>query len=262
MKKNLKLLVCLLFALFATACSSDTAPKEKVFIKDTEINDMYSNPDDYKDKYVTFTGQIFTEPEESDGKLALQIYMDPKNSEKNTIVICDKTDLKSDDYVKVTGYVVGTFEGENAFGGTVTAPQIRAEKIEKISYADAVAPTKHSIKVNQTKKSHGVSVTLEKVELADNQTRVYFKIKNGSKYKYSFYSFNTKIIQDNKQYEEEEDYDADYDEIHSDIPSGVEEKGVVVFKAIKNKNFKIISEGNSDNYNYDRDEFTFNINVK
>ncbi len=264
MKRFLKILVCSLLALSVTACSrnSNTAPKEKVFIKESEVNDMYSNPDNYKDKYVTFTGQIFTDPEESNDKLALQVYIDPKNAEKNTIVICDKTDLKSNDYVKVTGYIVGTFEGKNAFGGTVTAPQIIAEAIEKISFADAVAPTKHLIEVNQTKNSHGVSVTLEKVELADNQTRVYFKIKNDSKYKYSFYSFNTKIIQNSKQYEEEDDYDADYEELHGEIPSGVEEDGVIVFKAIENKDFKIISEGYSDNYDYDRDDFTFNITVK
>lgn len=109
---------------------------------------------------------------------------------------------------------------------------------------------------------HGVSVTLNKVEFADNKTRIYMSIENKSKDKFSFYSFNTKITQNSKQYEEESNYYAGYEEIKSDILPGVKEEGIIAFKNIDQANFKLLCEGNSDNYSLDFADFVFDVEVK
>lgn len=266
MKKILSTITCLLLVFLLTSCGgSDGAPKEKVFIKEDQISDLYSSPEDFKGKYVELTGRVFTNPETKDDMVALQMWQDPEHSENNTIVIASKElvgDIESDDYIKLTGYVEDEFVGENMMGQEITAPQIVAEKLEKSTYKDIMSPTKKTIDVNKTFESNGVNVTLSKVELADNETRVYLSIDNQSNYKYSFYSFNSKIIQNKKQYTEESNFEAGYDEIESDIASGVKEDGIICFKAIENSNFEFICEGQSENYELDGDSFTFEVNVK
>lgn len=265
MRKLLLTGLSAILMLSMTACSSGT-PKEKVFIEENEIGNLYTSPKDYKNKYVTLTGKVFGNPESKDDLVVFQMFNDPKNSDRNTIVICDSNTngIKSDNYVKVTGYIEGAFEGENLFGASVTAPQIRAESVEVVSYIDAVSPTLKSVEINQTKESNsnGVTITLEKVEFAETETRLYLSVDNQSNSKYMFYSFNTKIVQDNKQYEEEMNYDANYPEFASEIPSGVKEEGVIAFPAINQNDFKLLSEGYSDDYNIDRDTFTFEVKVQ
>lgn len=266
MKKILSTLTCIMLAFSLAGCGdSGGAPKEKVFIEKEQISDLYSSPKDFKGKYVELTGQVFTDPDTKDDMVALQMWQDPKNSEHNTIIVASKDiagDIKSQDYIKVTGYVEDEFKGENMMGGEIIAPQIVAEKIEKSSYQDVMSPTNKTIDVNKTIDKNGVKVTLSKIELADNETRAYLSIDNQSGESYSFYSFNSRIIQGTKQFKEEANYESGYDEIESDIPSGVKEDGIICFKAIENNNFKFICEGQSENYELDGDTFTFEISNK
>lgn len=275
MKKMFCMMCAGVLSLSLVACGdknsdegqSDVSDKteEKVFLDENQISDLYSSPKDFIGKYVTLSGKVFTTPETSGNNVALQMWQDSKNNDHNTIVIATKDmvgDIGEDDYIKVTGLVEDEFEGENMMGGTITAPQIRAEKIEKTSYQDVSSPTNKTIKVDQTQESNGVKIKISKIELADNETRVFLSVDNQSGAAYSFYTFNSKIIQGNKQYTEETNYEAGYDEIESDIPSGVKEEGVIAFKAIKDKDFKFTCEGQSENYELDGDNFTFEISVK
>lgn len=266
MKKFLSTAACLMLAFLLTGCGeSGGAPKEKVFLEKDQISDLYTSPKDFKGKYVELTGRVFTTPETQDDMVFLQMWQDSKNADHNTIVVASKEiagDIESEDYIKLTGYVQDEFKGENMMGGEIIAPQIMAEKIEKSSYKDVISPTNKTIDVNKTIEKNGVKVTLSKVELADNETRVYLSIDNQSGYTYSFYSFNSTIIQNKKQFKEESNFEAGYDEIESDISSGVKEEGIICFKAIENSNFKFICEGQSENYELNGDTFTFEINTK
>lgn len=261
----MKKLFCSLLCLGLLVGCSSNEPKEKEYIDDSEISNVYSSPNDYKGKYLTVYGKVFGTVDESNGQIAFQMWQDPANSENNTVVYAasDLKDIvKEDAIVKVEGYVNGTFEGENAFGGTVTAPEIVADNIEKTDYATAFAPAIKSIDVNQSQASHNVTVTLDKVEIAKSQTRIYLTIDNQSGYSYNVYTFNTKILQESKQYEEETDYDADYEQLNTDLLNGAKTSGIITYSKIdETKDFKVIVEGQSDNYNWDTDEFTFEISV-
>lgn len=268
MKKFCTFLICFVLCLGLVGCggskNTSKTSKKKEFITEDEIDSMYSNPDKFKGKYVTLTGQVFGSPESEDDTTVFQMMGDPEEYEKNTIVHCKKTlakDLKSDNYVIVTGRINGIFEGTNAFGGSVTAPQIEAEKIEISSYVDVMSPTLKSVEVNDVRNSNGVTVTLQKVEFSPIETRVYISIDNQSANEYSFYSYNAKVVQNSKQFEYESNYYADYPEINSDILAGVKSEGVLVFKGLEQASFRLVCEGQSDDYYLDRDTFTFDITV-
>lgn len=275
MKKSLLFIVISLF-LFMVACgeeeTSDTISKKnktteaKGVVSEEDIDKMYSNPKQFKDYEVELTGIVFNEPEADEDGVYFQMFADPINSGKNTLVGLLDTDLKvkTDDYVKVTGIVKDEFEGENAFGGVVKAPVIEATKFEVVDYVTAVAPANRTIEIKEEINQHGYHMELQKVELADEETRVYLKISNQSDVTIDFYSFNAKLIAGNKQLEENMPYlETGLPELQSEILPGVETEGVIIFPAIDQKEKKLTfhAEGSSENYDLDYKPFIFEINI-
>ena len=171
-------------------------------------------------------------------------------------------DLNDGTFVKLKGTVYGSVEGQNAFGATITGPQIVADSLEVVSYQDAIAPAIHTIvPEDPTQTQLGYSVTIEKVELAEKETRVYVKIDNGGSDKFNLYSFNSLIIQNGKQYEEATNYAADYPQIQTGLNVGVSTEGILCYPAIENESFKGVFEGSSENYREDIKPFTYEIFV-
>ena len=267
--KKLSIILGSLLCLFAlAACGGDstgtTKPQggEKQFVPKEEIQSVYASPDMYKGKYIELTGKVFGSVDST----AFQFFQDVDNSENNTIVYFDTTSLgiKSDDFVKVVGKINGTFSGENTFGGTITALSINADSVEKIGYIDAVSPTIKTITPEAAQQEqHGCVLRVDKIEFAENETRVYVTAKNNSNSEMSVYTFNMKIVQGNSQFEEESNYEADYPELQSDILPGVESSGIVSFQAIdKDLDFKIVMEARNDNYRLDFKDYIFEISAK
>ena len=106
----------------------------KGIVEKHEFDKMHSDPDNYKNYEVDFTGRVFVDPERDGDGVYLQIWADPENSEKNMLVGYGDPgfEVRDGDYVQVKGLVMKSFEGENAFGGTVTAPVIEASDIEVV----------------------------------------------------------------------------------------------------------------------------------
>lgn len=230
-------------------------------MKGDEIKTLYTNPEQFKSHCVEITGKVFTAPEYDDDGVAVQMWGDIEKSENNTIVyIADKNfKVNQDDYLHIVGLVGDKFEGENAFGGKVSAPTITAKEYKVIDHKDALAPTVKTIDVNQTQTQLGYSVTVQKIEYAEKETRAYIKVDNQGTDKFSVYSFNSKITQNGKQYDEQDNWDAEYPEIQTELLVGNSSEGIIVFPAIPNGNFTLIIEGSSDNWEENLKPYTFNI---
>ncbi len=230
-------------------------------MKGNEIKSLYTTPEKFKDHYVEIIGRVFTAPEFDEDGVCLQMWADIENSENNTIVyIWDKNfDVKQDDYIRIVGKVGDTFEGENAFGGTVSAPTIIAKEYEVLSYQDALMPTLKNIEVNQTQTQYGYSITLQKVEFAEKETRVYLKVDNQGSDTFNVYSFNAKITQAGKQFGEQDNWDAEYPEIQSDLLVGNSTEGIISFPKLNEGAFGVIIDASSENYDEDIKPFTFSV---
>ncbi|CAM3679513.1 DUF4352 domain-containing protein [Cytobacillus oceanisediminis] len=267
------LIFILLFSL--AACGSESTSgsnEEKTNTKDEdkssgklltkeEFEKMYTDPKKYKGSKVEFYAKVFVEPEKDDDGTYLQVYAN-NNGERNTIVGIGDPDLdvKIDDVILVKGTVEDVFEGENALGGTITAPAIKAESIEKSDYATAFAPALKTVDVNKEIDQHGYIVKLNKIEVAESETRLYVKITNNTDTNISFYSFNAKVVSGNQQFEIQDNYEAGYPEVQSDILPGVESEGIVVFPAIPDSGtVKVLFEGSSENYELEFKPFEFEV---
>lgn len=227
---------------------------------------MYSNPKSYKGYNVEFTGQVFVEPEKDDDGTYLQIYANPEDAEWNTIVAINDPGLevKTNDYVVVKGKVKDEFEGENLMGGSMVLPAIEAGSVEVVDYVTAVAPTLKEVKVDQTQDQHGLKLTVQKVEMAENQTRVYVKAENGTTESASVYPFNIKLLVGDQQLEEDSVYDTGLPELQSELLPGVKSEGVIIYKAVDpgTKDMKIHAEASNENYDLDWKPFVFDVKAE
>lgn len=242
------------------AGTGDSAP-----LTADEMDQLYTDPKKFEGRSVTLTGKVFGSPEKDGEGIYFQIFADPEKYDRNTAIVYKSTDVSvsADDYVRITGRVQGNLKGQNAFGGSVSAPAILADSVEVVTYMDAVVPTIKSVELSGvTQDQHGYAITVEKVEFAEKETRVYVSIQNNGSSNFTAYSFNTKIIQNGKQYEEARNFFADYPEIQTDLVPGVTTEGIIAFPAIDQADFKITFEGRSNDWQEDIETYSFDIPVQ
>lgn len=277
-KKIMAILLTATMVLSMTACGGgdngnssekSSEPEKKEYISETEIADLFTTPDNFKGKYVKLSGQVFVDPEKDDDEIALQVWHDPQNAEKNFIVYYKgEVTVKTNDYIEVDGKITGEFKGENAFGGEVTAPMIEADTLEVKSYMEAVVPTiSEIIPENAIAEQNGVALKVDKVEFAEKETRVYLTESNSSADKFSMYVYSIKIVQNGQQIEQDfsssSSYEGGYAELSSDILPNASSSGVLVFPALDSSaGFQIYAEGSSDNWEIEFAPFTIDIAVQ
>ncbi len=236
--------------------------EDKTPLTETEIQEMYTNPNAFKGRTVELIGKIFTSSDRSGDEIAFQMYTDIENYDGNTVVNYESADasFESGEYVKVVGVVAGEFSGKNAFGGKVVAAKIKAKSIEKMSYIDAVVPTIYEMNAEEpTQEQYGYSVTIDKVELAEKETRVYVTVNNGGKNDFSLITYGAKILQDGNQYATEINFFGDYPDVQSDLMPGAKTSGIVCFPALENAEFRVSFEAWSGDWQEDIKPFEFTV---
>lgn len=244
--------------------STDKGSSGKVLAKE-EFNKMYSNPKKYKGYEVTYIGRVLQSPEVDGDGIYLQVYAKPETYDQNTIVYYpdDSFEVSEEDYVEITGVIRDEFIGENLMGGEVAGPMINASELKVVSYIDAVAPTKNTLDVSEVQNQNGYKLTLEKIELADKQTRAYFTVANESNHKINFYDFNTKLIVNGKQLEPESPYETGLEELQSEILPGTSSSGVVIYPGLEEgtTSIQVYIEGSSEDYENPLEPFKFDVEM-
>jgi hypothetical protein len=224
--------------------------------------ELVSDPDAHDGAKVDVTGQVFTPPEIVEGNTGFQMYVDPENSDMNTAVLAEGTDLglEMNDYVHVIGTVKGSLEGKNAFGGKVSAVQVDASKVEPVNAVAVVDPTQKTVQVGRTLSDQGFSVTLKKIEFGKKTTRVYVSAYNGTGTGASFYEYSAKILQNSRQFDQETTFDYEVKAPQSELTAGVRTDGVVTFgKVDPSQPMQVRFEWYSENYNITAHPIVFQV---
>lgn len=268
------LLLCSVTAVMLAACGSSnegSTSEEKVYLEDSQIQQLFTDPEQFKGKYAKLSGVLLANPEtDSDGSMALQIFYDTQNYDQNFIVYTDNADasLKSGDYVKVDGKVRGKFTGQNAMGAEISIPAIENASVTKSTYMDVVAPTTATLEPNVSSEQHGITASVDKIEYSDLETRVYMTVKNDSSDNVSLDVYGIKLIMDGQQIAQDNNsvssFNGNYAELNYDIAAGASSSGILVFPAIEQKkDFQVVlSNVISDNYELDFDTYTLNISAQ
>ena len=248
----------------SVAAGGDNTTPVADYLSDEEIDHMYTDPKAFNGRKVTLYGKIFTSPEKDDKAVYFQMYADPDEFERNTVVGYKdpSADLKNGDYVKITGTVSGKLEGTNLFGGELTVPKIVADSVEVVDYITAVRPTVKSVEINKTIDQLGYKCTLKKVEFSDKETRLYISFENAGKESFALYKYSTKIVQNGTQYDVESNYHAEYPELQTDILQGVTTEGIITFGKMEQASFKLYLKGSSGNFTEKIEDYVFDVNIE
>lgn len=226
--------------------------------------EVLRNPAGFKGRAVTIASRVFTPPTKDGDRVRFQIYTTDGGREGNTVVLAPALDaaIKPDAYVRVQGIVQGRFSGTNAFGGTISAPVVEAKAVERVSRGDAIAPAYETIALDQTLTQHGLAVTLLKVELAQDETRVHVRVKNGSGQKASAYDYSAVIVQDGKQLKRKTVFNSGEAEVDDTLQPGTTTEGVILFEPVNQHVhlFRLVWPGvRTDNYRLDFADYVWEV---
>jgi hypothetical protein len=220
---------------------------------------VVSDPASHEGATVELVGRVFGVQRDEDGTY-MQVWMDPKNSEQNTIVGHKQPDFQvaEEDYVRVKGTVGEEFEGENLFGAELTVPTVLASSVEVVDATAAAGPA-HTTYPPATQAMGGVRMTVSKIEAAADETRVYVAVNNQSAADFSFHSFSSKLVANGRAVKTS--FNTTYEEPASDVPAHSRTSGVIVFNPIPDDaRLRLELEGyseNSDVGNYGSLSWTF-----
>jgi len=250
-----------------TTAAPETAQEEEAPapLTEDEVKQWLDGVDSFVGRQATVTGQVFNT--EHDGDLhSYQIYTDPDNYEGNTIIQIsgENPGISNEDFIRATGTIEENFTGENAFGGEVTATAMTADTIEKVTYQEAVAPTLTQVDLSLAAETSGYSVTIDKIEFAEKETRVYVTLSNNGAGRFSMFDQDAVIIQDGQQYNVQDNYLAGYPSINNELAQGASMSGIICFPHLEAKNMQIQMHGFSDNYEVDPPslDYTFDITIE
>lgn len=231
-------------------------------LTEEEVGQWLSGDDGFEGRETTITGKVFN-TDYNDGVYAFQIYTDPNNYTGNTIVYVsgENPNIGTDAYIRATGTVMEDFEGENALGGSVTATCLQASSIEEISYIDAVSPTLQSIEPAVVSEQNGYSISVDKVEFAADETRVYVTLTNNGAGRLSVYDYDAVLLQDGRQFNVQTNYQANYPTINNELSVGAAIDGIICFPKVEQTSFQLQLHGFSDNWEADGGELNFTFDI-
>lgn len=226
-------------------------------------NDVYSNADDYLGYHVSVKGIVFQVIGNSKNTKDIHVWLAPEENEQTVIIQCETdTNIYSGDYISCEGYIKRVSKFKNDFGTTLITPIIHSTNIQKITYMEAMRPTLKTVRLNNAIcEQYGYSITVNKVEFSDVETRVYITVKNKGSSDFTVYEDYATIVQNGKQYDTQYNRDANYEEIAHEIVVGASSSGVITFPAIKQNDFQFIIEGYTPVYEEDLEKYIFNISM-
>jgi hypothetical protein len=207
---------------------------------------VVSDPDAHKGASAELVGKVFDVQRDEDGTY-LQVWMDSRNSEQNTVVAYKDPQftVSDEDYVRVSGKVAGKAEGKNLFGATLTLPTVVADSVEIVDATAAALPA-HTTYPAQSSIQAGIRMTVTKIEAAPDETRVFVRVNNQSDADFSFYSSSGKLVADGRSVKTEY---GEYEEPASDIAAHSKTSGVILFKAVpEDAALRLILEGSSEDF--------------
>ena len=259
MKKVLSYFLIFIVTLCLVACGSEPEPKNSEPLSEEEFTSFYEKPPSFKGRTVeNFPVVIAQTVGEENGGFLYRSYADQDYTNDIALKNKESMDVSEGDYVLINGEISGTYTYTSVMNAEITLPLITVNSFEK-SDSSILNKAVEVIEVGKTKKQKKISVTLDRVELAENSTRVYFTIKNGSSDKITIYTFNSFIMQGSTQFDES---DISYEEntLKTDLNKGSESSGCLSFEKMDNLNdFTVSLEISSDDYEMELKPFEFKV---
>ncbi|WP_051507166.1 hypothetical protein [Saccharibacillus sacchari] len=245
---------------------NDSESASPSVLSDKEFDRMIANPDDFKKQRVEFFSQVAYDPLEHDRGMFIQVYADPDNYGKHVLISMrtPMKEIKKGDFIRVKGIVKGSTEMVSTTGAPMVFPEIKTQSVEVVDYITGFSPSLRTVEVGETQDQHGLKVTLEKVEFAEKETRLYLSVENSTDREGLFYTHTAKIAQGSTQFEQATNFRADYPEPQNQLLPGIRSEGILAFGPIdpEDGDLRLIVGGSTNDYSLDFKPFDFKVSVQ
>lgn len=247
--------VAFALAVGLTACSgsddgasgADSAEEEKVYIDEADFDSFFSSPSDYVGQYINMSG-VIVNTFEQDGETYLNVAHDTEGYNQTVLVQAGEGDTgyASGDYVIVDGKVDSITEAQNIMGGTQNVPLVVDATIDKSTYIDVVVPTVDEVEYGASAEQSGFTVTVDKIQYADSETRVFMTVKNETSGNIQYGEYDIRMVVDGQQIGQDTDsattyMDENFQELPYELSPGTSASGTLVFPAMEQRDgFQII----------------------
>ncbi len=256
----LVLSACVLAGCGGEESASDTsAASGKTFTRDNWA-ELAAAPDSFKDARVDIVGAVFGEPVKDGNVTHWQMWPHPTNVDWLAVVDFEDSAfaIADGDYVHVVGTVRGETKGEIPLLATLDAVAVRAETAEVVDES-ALAPTAlRTVTVAMSAEQHQLVITVDKVEFAANETRVYVTVNNQSTATASFNGYKTRAVQGLTEYQPQDL--SPYPWVEQELPPDAVSSGVVLLPAMDPAQATELSfEPRTDDYQLEFSPYVFEI---
>lgn len=191
--------------------------------------------EDYIGSAVTLIGKVGQVMERTGSETAIAIdtnFEEITIGERTAVAIHKDVNVKEGNWVKVEGVLDSYWNTQNMMGAELRIPVVVADDMLVITRSEAIPPIV-TVNVGKSVTQHGLSITLEKVEIADSETRVYIKATNDSSSKASLYSYDAVIVQNQNQIQIMQMFgEEDVKEPDTTLISGTATSGVIMFEPL------------------------------
>ena len=169
---------CLAACGGSESSSDAAAATEQTFTRDNWA-ELAADPDAFEGAGVDIVGQVMGEPQRDGDVTYWQMWPHPTNVDWFAVVGFEDPSftIADGDYVHVLGTVRGKTEGEIPFLATLDAVAVRAETAEVVDESALAPPALRTVEPAQSIEQHGLVVTVDKVEFAANETRVFVTVE-------------------------------------------------------------------------------------
>ena len=138
-----------------------------------------SDPELIQGRRVDLRARVYAGPEEHPAGDLFLAWVDFDNDQLSIafVVPAAPAELTRDAFVQAFGVVDGSLTRSNSAGEEIVHPVVRVQRV-LVTDRRGIRPTRTLLRVGQALEQRGVRVTLDRIEFADEETRVFMTVEN------------------------------------------------------------------------------------
>jgi len=160
---------------------------DTTLITNENIRQSYDQVEKWAGRKVRLTGRLEKLVNRTEDYLLLQLAVSDSKGAITRILVQYNGDphqlLQQEEslsLVRLAGILGSTTTVDPRNGEIIKIPLIVNSEIEPIELWNAMSPTKYRLEIKQVLVRHGIEVELERLEMAEGETRLYLRVKNRS----------------------------------------------------------------------------------
>ena len=212
----------------------EVMPEERNYVSESELEKVYISPDDYKGKYIKVSGRVAQDSKIQEDKIYFEMYADPHGYNNVTeIYYLGENSFELGDVVTVDGKITGAHVYTDIYGNEVVALKIESDNVVEGNYIDCFSPTIKEVIIEETIDQYGYAFTINKIEYAEEETRLYVTITNAGDAELDVSENKIIMVQNQKQYKRQSNQFANYESIDTTLYPDTVTSGIITFPPMR-----------------------------